>query len=116
MEKERRDKDPILFGVFKNDTNVADRFYFLGDWVDEYCDLTLDKMIEKYKEYNNESPTCETKIPETSEELIEILKKMYKIENKTTLDNENFELSNYKVSRKISKKGFFDRIRSVFKK
>lgn len=41
VEKERRDKDPILFGVFKNDGNVADRFYFLGDWVDEYCDLTV---------------------------------------------------------------------------
>lgn len=116
VEKERRDKDPILFGVFKNDTNVADRFYFLGDWVDEYCDLTLDKMIEKYKEYNNESPTCETKIPETSEELIEILKKMYKIENKTTLSNKSVEIYNYTVNREISKKGFFDKIRSVFKK
>lgn len=34
IEKERRDKDPILFGAFKNGSNVSDRFYFLGDWVD----------------------------------------------------------------------------------
>lgn len=34
VEKERRDKDPILFGAFKNGSNVSDRFYFLGDWVD----------------------------------------------------------------------------------
>ena len=49
VQKEKRYKDPILFGAFKNQRNVADRFYFLGDWVDEYCDLTLDKMIEQYK-------------------------------------------------------------------
>lgn len=34
VKKERRDKDPILFGAFKNGSNVSDRFYFLGDWVD----------------------------------------------------------------------------------
>ena len=34
VEKEHRDKNPILFGVFKNGSNVSDRFYFLGDWVD----------------------------------------------------------------------------------
>lgn len=24
-----------------------DRFYYLGDWIDEFCDLTLDKMINE---------------------------------------------------------------------
>ena len=24
---------------------MNDRFYYLGDWVDEYCDLTLEKLI-----------------------------------------------------------------------
>lgn len=47
VAKERRRKDPILFGVFKKDDNIIDRFYFLGDWEDEYCDLTLDKMVEE---------------------------------------------------------------------
>lgn len=47
VERERREKDPILFGTFqdKESRTVIDRFYFLGDWEDEYCDLTLDKMI-----------------------------------------------------------------------
>lgn len=46
VEKER---DPILFGGFctKNRDIVSDRFYYLGDWVDEYCDLTLDKLIKE---------------------------------------------------------------------
>lgn len=41
-EIEKR-KDPILFGVIKNSTNL----YYIGDWVDEYCNLTLDVIIKK---------------------------------------------------------------------
>jgi hypothetical protein len=40
-EKARR-KDPILFGVMKNRRIL----YYIGDWIDEYCDLTLDKLAE----------------------------------------------------------------------
>ena len=39
-------KDPILFGVIKN----SKRLYYIGDWVDEYCDLTLEKMFEELGE------------------------------------------------------------------
>lgn len=46
VEKERRDKDPILFGVFKKGNQMNDRFYYLGDWIDEYCDLTLEKLVK----------------------------------------------------------------------
>ena len=127
VEKERREKDPILFGVFKNNTTVSDRFYFLGDWVDEYCDLTLDKMVEQYKEKKGYEPTSEIAIPENSEQLVEILK-TYKIDdkNKTQLfvgTNEAMALpvSAYSAdvaesNKKTSKKGFIDKVRSVFKK
>ena len=124
VEKERRDKDPILFGVFKNGTTVSDRFYFLGDWVDEYCDLTLDKMIEEYKNKKGVSPVNETKIPKDSEELINILKE-YKerVEGKALiLDSNNTKLSvgMYELdlsTKENKKKSFFDKVRSVlFKK
>ena len=137
VEKERRDKDPILFGVFKNNSNVADRFYFLGDWVDEYCDLTLDKMVEQYQENKGYSPSVETKIPETTDELIEILKS-YKIDEKKDRDyslkmssdddvkinsfiKTNFVEDEPKKSffgkvRSAFKKSFFDKVRSIFKK
>uniref|UniRef100_UPI001CA46ED0 hypothetical protein n=1 Tax=Clostridioides difficile TaxID=1496 RepID=UPI001CA46ED0 len=38
ISKERRDKDPILFGVFSDEKSraIVDRFYYLGDWEDEY--------------------------------------------------------------------------------
>lgn len=49
VKEERKSKDPILFGVFQDSKtrSVIDRFYYLGDWVDEYCDLTLDKMVNE---------------------------------------------------------------------
>ena len=121
VEKERRDKDPILFGAFKNQTNVADRFYFLGDWVDEYCDLTLDKMVEQYKNKKNTTPLVETAIPKDSNELVALLQ-TYKIDEKKngsyiTLSNstESLPIMQYKKTNNLEKrKGFFDKIRSVF--
>lgn len=63
-EAYRKEKDPILFGTFQEDENISNlnnnankilmllknqkinnRFYFLGDWVDEFCDLTLEKFV-----------------------------------------------------------------------
>lgn len=45
MEKEVK-KDPILFGVMKN----SKRLYYVGDWKDDYCDLTLEGMFEELGE------------------------------------------------------------------
>ena len=137
VEKERRDTDPILFGVFKNNSNVVCRGYFLGDWVEEYCDLTLDKMVEQYQENKGYSPAVETKIPETTDELIEILKS-YKIDEKKDRDyslkissdddvkinsfiKTNFVEDEPKKSffgkvRRTFKKSFFGKLRSIFKK
>ena len=120
----------FLFGVFKNATNVADRFYFLGDWVDEYCDLTLDKMIEQYQEKYEVSPAHETYIPNTTEELIEILKSFkiddskdgsYIINNNTALPVGSIVQVPVPVNKQDKgseekKSSFFDKVRSVFKK
>jgi hypothetical protein len=53
-EKEKEiAKDPILFGVFEN----SNKLYFIADWKDDYCDLTLDDIIktlgEKVYKINN---------------------------------------------------------------
>ena len=41
-EKERK-KDPILFGVME----CSHRLYFIDDWIDEYCDLTLSTLLKE---------------------------------------------------------------------
>lgn len=36
-------KDPILFGVMRG----SRKLYFVGDWKDEMCDLTLQQVVDK---------------------------------------------------------------------
>ena len=43
VKKEAREKDPILFGRIQ----YSDKYYFIGDWEDEYDDLRLTDMIKK---------------------------------------------------------------------
>ena len=40
--EEAKRKDPIIFGVIAGSTKL----YYVDDWVDEYCDLTLEKFID----------------------------------------------------------------------
>ena len=44
-EKEIK-KDPILFGVLEN----SRKLYYIGDWKDDYCDLTLEDMFVELEE------------------------------------------------------------------
>lgn len=37
-------KDPILFGVISG----SRKLYYIADWIDEYCDLTLEQFIDKF--------------------------------------------------------------------
>jgi len=41
-EMQRR-TDPVLFGVIEG----SQKLYYIGDWVDEFCDLTWDQIVEK---------------------------------------------------------------------
>lgn len=52
VKQDKRRKDPILFGTFqcidvKFGSQVNERFYYLGDWEDEYCSLTMDKFLKE---------------------------------------------------------------------
>ena len=51
-KKERKkNRDPIIFGTFENpEKEPINKMYFICDWVDEYCDLTLDQMVKKLVE------------------------------------------------------------------
>lgn len=110
VAKERREKDPILFGTFQDDANrtMVDRFYFLGDWVDEYCDLTLDKMVAEIKNKKDKDIEMKISTPKDIEEL------------KAQINN--LELKNGHYIMKKSKpeppknKSFFSKVRSVFKR
>lgn len=41
-KEEAKKRDPIVFGVIAGSTKL----YYITDWVDEYCDLTLEKFVD----------------------------------------------------------------------
>jgi hypothetical protein len=41
-EAKKKAKDPILFGLMAG----RRRLYIVGDWIDEYCDLTVDQIAD----------------------------------------------------------------------
>lgn len=49
-----RNRDPIAFGVFRDKgLEISNpKFYIVTDWVDEWCDLTFDKLISECVKYN----------------------------------------------------------------
>ena len=57
VAKERREKDPILFGAFldkedektENKVYVEDRLFFIADWTEDNCELTLEEMVRDVK-------------------------------------------------------------------
>lgn len=83
IEKERREKDPILFGTFQDKSNrvIIDRFYYLGDWEDEYCDLTLDKMVNETERVGKRNIKRTISTPQDINELKTQLKSLTEINN-----------------------------------
>ena len=111
VEKERKAKDPILFGTFQNPKNntVIDRFYYIGDWVDEFCDLTLDKMVNEVSNQTQREIEHTIKTPEDIKELKEQLKELR--------PSNNLAVTNavtYVMNDKPQKKSFFENIKSFF--
>ena len=43
LREMERKADPVLFGVIEGSTKL----YYIGDWIDEYCDLTWEQIVEK---------------------------------------------------------------------
>ena len=104
-EKRKINKDPILFGAFKENQN---RFYFIADWVDEYCDITLDKFLLQLK---NVSMDYKPRIlVEDTEKYINDFLKEYAIQQKK-YPKKDTELEN-----KYPKESLFKRIFKRFKK
>ena len=78
-KKVEKERDPILFGSFIDRTvdEMSQRMYYIGDWIDEYCDLTLDKLVSQ----TNKSIVKEISIPNNTNELINQLNKIQELNN-----------------------------------
>lgn len=84
VAKERRDKDPVVFGAFldksavesksSKDIYVEDRLFFVADWVEEKCDLTLEQIVRNTAGKTNEVLTYKVTNPSDMEEVKNYLK------------------------------------------
>ena len=105
VAKERRDKDPILFGAFqdketdnKNRIYIEDRLFFIADWVDDKCDLTLQEIVRQTSGKENEVLTYKVNTPED----IDSVKKYLRSFSEPIENNEPVKL--------------FDKVKQVVKK
>ena len=113
VQKERREKDPILFGTFQDTStrSIVDRFYFLGDWEDEYCDLTLDKMVAQFQEKKSKNVAMEINTPEDIEELKLQLEAL-----QPSRVNQNLFVQTTNVEKPEKPRTWFSNVKSIFKK
>jgi hypothetical protein len=120
VQKERREKDPILFGAFldRDKQAINERFYYIGDWIDEYCDLTLDKMVAEMKEKQDKDIIKDfpiIPIPETEEELKQQLDSLNIVEKDLMWNTTHVTLLSSNDS-KEKKKSFFDKVKTFLGK
>lgn len=60
-----KEKDPIVFGTIDE---LKGKLFYIADWIDEYCDLTLDKLIATV---STDDPTFKlNEVPEVTDEYI----------------------------------------------
>lgn len=112
---EKRSTDPILFGVFieQDERLCCDRFYYLGDWEDEFCDLTLEKMLSD-NTFILRHPVKYSITPTTKEELEAYLK-----EHKEKSYDGNVSFSSLQIAPDITvspKQGWFGKVKTTLKK
>lgn len=107
--KERKEKDPILFGSFQDKKNrvVIDRFYFLGDWEDEFCDLTLDKMVSEMKSVADKDIIRKISTPMSLDEIKEQL---------NSLESKGSTFVMAKKTEQDTKKSFFNKVKTFLSK
>ena len=111
VAKERRDKDPILFGAFqdkqgdgKNKIYIEDRLFFIADWVDDTCDLTLEQIVRQTQGKSDEVLTYKVNTPEDFEQV------------KSYLNSFSKPIEEVKENEVIKPVKLFDKVKAAAKK
>lgn len=112
-EKIKKERDPILFGTFKNTKTerqlnrtytLYDRLYYIADWEDEYCDLTLVKMVSEMAKVGK-NIEFKLNIPVTADDI------KHKLEEMKEKDAEH---NIWMLTSTPKKKSFFAKVKSFF--
>lgn len=107
-----REKDPILFGKFSFAPNT---YYYITDWVDKYCDLTLVKLVDTLK--TNDPEFGLDSIPEIDDNYVkqimqEVDERIKRLNITTPSNYRNLMVEEDKVNnpRMVVKAGFFKKL------
>lgn len=106
VAKERRDKDPVMFGAFRNEENdniyIEDRLFFIADWVEPQCELTLEEIVRDIEKKDKKTITYRISTPESEEEV----KKIFSAIKSKDMDQSEMEPVTIfeKVKRRITRK------------
>lgn len=115
---EERADDPILFGVFKDEGKrvCVNRFYYLGDWEDEFCNLTLDRLLQETKVNKGRDILHHTYTPKTPEELRTMINGYRAVNGNSTSINMAAENNRpeWKLDNEPQPRPFLTRIKSFF--
>lgn len=105
VDRARRSRDPILFGVSysEEDRTMNERYYVLADWIDEYCDLTMEKFMEELRKHGREKVDHEVMMTPTD------LKTLKEQLSEIQLVHGRYE------GVEVKKTPFFKRVRSFLK-
>lgn len=108
VKKEEIRRDPIVFGAFEQvldgGVDICDRFYYIGDWEDEYCDLTLTKMVQVMSAAGKQDIVFNASLPEVTEESVR------EYINRLDEDDERNRL----ILRRPTKKSFFQNVKTAW--
>ena len=100
VKKERKEKDPILLGAFIDVTNnpskkksghIYEKMFFIADWVDEFCDLTVSKLVEEVSKSGKKIKIYKDILP-SSEEMKNVEKLYNMIHNDEMSEDSVHEL------------------------
>lgn len=108
--KVQKERDPILFGTFVDSHShgvkmLHNRFYYIADWEDEYCDLTLSKMVETMAK-DGKNIEYKLSIPVTKEQLET---ELASLERSVNVDFDDIVMYKRKPEKKH---GFFNKIKT----
>ena len=84
-KEELKKRDPIVFGVIAG----SKKLYYVADWIDEYCDLTLEKFVDTLG--IRKSDLIQDKDDREREKKIEAISDKAKKELKETLEDKKPE-------------------------
>ena len=111
-----REKDPIVFGRFSYQEKIL---YPIGDWVDEYCDITLDKVVEKLRKDDPEYKL--NSVPDLNEKSIKKLLEEVKVRHDRLKGTNSQNYKDNMVKEDVDRKGrktskYWDRMKSNINK